>query len=82
MDKRKGGQVENDIWLVLSESEGKEGVGFVHSCGQEIIAITRAHPIWDGPFPCSGSGRCHYEQVPYCPECEEEPSSSGTPIRC
>jgi len=37
--------------------------------------------IWDGPFPMSGSGRCHYESVPYCPKCEEKPNIHGSPIR-
>lgn len=50
-------------------------------CGEEILDAEVAHPIWDGPFPCSGSGRCHYEAVPYCPKCETKPSFNGTPIR-
>ena len=41
-----------------------------------------AHPIWDGPFPMSGSGRCDYEEVPYCPKCEKKPDFHGTPIEC
>lgn len=52
------------------------------SCGSEIIAGKVAHPIWDGPFPLSGSGKCHYEEVPYCPKCEKEPNPSGSPIQC
>lgn len=80
-EKRQGGQVaQNGEWLVITESTGEEGVGFTHSCGETIISVTRAHPIWDGPFRASGSGRCHYEGVPYCPRCEEEPSESGTPV--
>jgi hypothetical protein len=52
------------------------------TCDSEIISGRVAHPIWDGPFPMSGSGRCHYEEVPYCPKCEKEPNFSGRPIRC
>jgi hypothetical protein len=78
--KRQGGQVKDGNWLVLTESIGKPGVGYTHSCGTEILSKRVAHPIWDGPFPCSGSGQCEYETVPYCPKCEEEPSSSGAPI--
>ena len=82
--KRQSGQItEKDgkkVWLVLSESEGKPGVGFRHKCGTEIMAAKVAHPIWDGPFPCSGSGQCHYETVPYCPECETAPNFNGAPI--
>ena len=50
-------------------------------CDSEIQAGRVAHPIWDGPFPMSGSGRCHYEEVPYCPKCEKEPNFDGTPIQ-
>jgi len=82
-EKRQGGQItEKDgkkIWLVLSESTGKEGKGYKHKCGTEILGASVAHPIWDGPFPCSGSGRCHYETVPYCPKCEIQPSFHGFP---
>ncbi len=49
-------------------------------CGEEIRAVTVAHPIWDGPFATSGSGRCHQETVPYCPLCEEQPSTRGEPV--
>ncbi|MEA3329988.1 MAG: hypothetical protein U9Q06_04565 [Nanoarchaeota archaeon] len=51
-------------------------------CGSEIQAGRVAHPIWDGPFPMSGSGKCHYKQVPYCPKCEKEPNFHGSPIQC
>jgi len=50
-------------------------------CGTAIVNVRVAHPIWDGPFPMSGSGKCEYEQVPYCPQCEEKPSFHGAPIR-
>ena len=85
-EKRQGGQTttrpsdSEKIWLVLAESEGKDGVGFKHKCGTEIMGARVAHPIWDGPFPMSGSGRCHYETVPYCPNCETEPNFHGSPI--
>jgi len=49
-------------------------------CGSEIMAGKVAHSIWDGPFSMSGSGKCHYEDVPYCPKCEEKPNFNGTPI--
>jgi len=49
-------------------------------CGSEIVAAQVAHPIWDGPFPMSGSGQCHYESVPYCTKCEEKPNFHGSPI--
>ncbi len=48
------------------------------SCDSEIQAAEVAHPVHDGPFPLSGSGRCRYEQVPYCPKCEEIPKYHGS----
>lgn len=48
------------------------------SCDSEILASQVAHPIHDGPFPLSGSGRCEYEQVPYCPKCEEKSDFHGS----
>ncbi len=87
MEKRQAGQIIDDvkregkkIWLVLSESTGEEGVGFKHKCGAEIQGKRVTHPIWDGPFPLSGSGRVHTETIPFCPQCELEPNSSGAPI--
>jgi len=49
-------------------------------CGAKAVTETVAHPIWDGPFPMSGGGSCHYEGIPYCPNCDERPSSHGSPI--
>jgi len=73
-DKRLSGQIIADkkrtghkIWLVLSESTGKEGAKVTH-------------PIHDGPFPLSGYGRVHTETVPFCPKCETTPNTSGAPI--
>lgn len=84
-DKRQSGQITTDndgkkIWLVLFESTGKEGVGFKHKCGENIQGKTVTHPIWDGPFACSGSGEVRTETVPFCLKCETEPNSSGAPI--
>lgn len=84
MEKRQGGQITEKggkkIWLVLAESKGKEGVGFKHKCGTEIMGASVHHPIWDGPFACSGGGEVRVEIVPYCPACEIEPDSRGAPI--
>jgi hypothetical protein len=49
-------------------------------CGTAVLKIRVAHPIWDGPFPTSGSGKCRYEEVFYCPSCEREPNPSGAPV--
>lgn len=43
------------------------------TCGSEIKAVIRYAPVWDGPFPCSGSGEVETHQEPYCPTCEVKP---------
>lgn len=50
------------------------------TCGEEVMSGRVAHPIWDGPIPMSGGGECKYEEVPYCPKCEEEPNFHGSGI--
>jgi hypothetical protein len=47
-------------------------------CGSDILVASVAHSIHDGPFPLSGSGKCEYEQVPYCPKCEKKPDFHGS----
>lgn len=68
----------------LNEGGGKYincGDDFVcRDCGSDIMGARVAHPIHDGPFPLSGSGRCEYETVPYCPECDDKPNFHGSPI--
>ncbi len=78
--KRKSGQLKDGKYLVLTESEGKQGVGFTHSCGTEIMGAKVAHPVWDGPFPMSGSGQVKYTTVPYCTKCETTPDFHGMPV--
>ncbi|HRY52252.1 MAG TPA: hypothetical protein P5089_00155 [Candidatus Portnoybacteria bacterium] len=50
---------------------------FLCGCGTEVLAAQILHPIHDGPFPLSGSGRVRTEMAPFCPKCETKPSSSG-----
>jgi len=40
-----------------------------------------AHLIHDSLFPLSGSGKCNYEYVPYCPNCENKPSFHRAPVK-
>ena len=47
-------------------------------CNGDILVAEVSHPVHDGPFALSGSGRCEQEYVPYCPQCEEEPNSNGS----
>jgi len=79
-EKREGGQVKDEMWLVLTESVRAEGGGLVHrSCGTKILGKIVNRPVWDGPG-CSGGGDVKSFTVPYCPNCETEPNSNGTPI--
>lgn len=55
----------------------KKNAVYTCQCGAEVLAAEVFHPIHDGPFPLSGSGRVKKEIVPFCPKCEEKPSSSG-----
>lgn len=48
------------------------------NCDSDILVASVAHSIHDGPFPLSGSGKCEYEQVPYCPKCEKKPDFHGS----
>ncbi len=71
-DKRAPGNLENYV---------RDGDGYkCKDCGATIMGAQVAHPVHDGIFPGSGSGECRYETVPYCPNCEQEPSFHGAPI--
>ncbi len=65
--------------IVNEDDKGKQAYECAQ-CESKILATSIAHPIWDGPFPCSGSGQVHNEQVPYCPKCESVPNHTGIPI--
>lgn len=52
-----------------------------NACGATIMAVRVAHPIWDGPFLCSGSGEVESEEVGYCPNCDKKPGFQGAPIQ-
>jgi len=67
----------SQIYKVV-KSNGKTEELQCNTCGSEIMGATVAHPIHDGPFPLSGSGQCHYEEVPYCPKCEQKPNYHGS----
>ncbi len=66
--------------LVKEDNKGTQNYE-CNGCGSEILGVTVAHSIHDGPFPNSGSGKCQYERVPYCPKCEEEPKFHGSAIK-
>lgn len=75
--RRAGGSV---IYKIVKEDEKGNQNYVCADCGSEIMGERVAHPIWDGPSRCSGSGQCHYENVPYCPKCEQKPNFHGIPI--
>jgi hypothetical protein len=49
-------------------------------CSGPIMGARVAHPVWIEGMGCAGTGECRYEQVPYCPNCEEKPNFHGTPV--
>jgi len=49
-------------------------------CNETILAVRIVRPIWNGPFSLSGSRRCSYETVLYCPKCDRKPNFHGSPI--
>ena len=68
-------QTYNDgVYKYVPSTDGWE----CNKCGTEIQGRTVTHPVHDGPFPLSGSGRVKTTIVPYCPECEQVPSSQGS----
>ena len=75
--RRKGGSV---IYRAISEENPKDIPYECVGCDGSIRAAIVAHSIHDGPFRGSGFGNVSYENVPYCPNCEERPSYSGSPI--
>lgn len=75
--EKDGIEYHRRIGSKIIYKKNKEGFECL-DCGSEILATKVAHPIHDGPFPLSGSGKCEYEQVPYCPKCEKEPNSHGS----
>ena len=75
--RRVGGSVAYK--MIKEDEKGKQDYACAN-CGSEIMGAKVAHPIWDSPIPCAGSGKCHYESVPYCPKCEQEPNFHGSPI--
>ena len=75
------GRGRSVAYKIKAENAKGEQTYECSQCGGEISGATVAHPIWDGPFPMSGSGKCHYETVPYCPKCEKQPDFHGNPIQ-
>jgi len=76
--KRPAGQLAKDgRWLVLAESTGKQGVGFTHECGTQISGKSVTSTVRDGFLPLSGGGDVETKQIPYCPNCEQEPPSAA-----
>ena len=50
------------------------------SCGSVIMSKSVAHTVRDGLFPCSGGGEVRHSEVPFCPQCDKEPPSTGMPV--
>lgn len=65
---------------VIDSSDGQSFTLRCKKCGGNIMAARVAHPVWIKGMGCAGTGECRYEEVPYCPRCEEKPNFHGTPI--
>ena len=72
-EKREAGNMDNYI---------KDGKGYkCKGCDAVIMSARVAHPIYLREMPPRhGFGRCAYEQVPYCPNCDEKPNFDGEPV--
>ena len=75
--RRKG---NSNIYKIISEDDQGKFFAECSECESKIISETIAHSIHDGPFPLSGSGKCRYEKIPYCSNCEEKPHYHGNSI--
>jgi hypothetical protein len=65
---------------VLEECEVQPDGSARHKCGTTLLVTPVYHPVWDGLFPCSGTGEVRVEQVPYCPSCQTKPGTYGAPV--
>jgi len=86
-DQEMEAQIRASQELIKEKYFQREGGTYQNSwqfncreCGGIVLVATIFHPVWDGPFLMSGSGKCFREFVPYCPKCEEKPSERGCPI--
>jgi len=57
------------VYRVVKEENGIQEY-VCNNCNSEIEGAEVRHPVWDGLFSCSGSGRTISGIVPYCPICE------------
>lgn len=48
-------------------------------CGADVLEAIVAHPVWIRGF-CGGGGKCEYDTVLYCPNCEKKPNFHGAPV--
>ena len=71
-EKRAPGNMDNYV---------KDGKGYkCKDCGGTILGAEVAHPVHLREMPGAGSGECQYETLPYCPNCEKQPSFHGAPV--
>ena len=69
-----------DVYEVIKESEPQADGSWKHKCGTTLMSVRVSHSVWDGLFPCSGTGEVRWETVPYCPSCQTRPSTYGNPV--
>jgi len=66
---------EGKIFVQSKTGPINERIPYCYACGTEAKVVERTVPIWDGPFPCSGSGRVESYFAFYCSTCDPQPSS-------
>ncbi len=81
LQKRTPGLLSIDnTWSVITESQKVEQdgllTGYKHSCGADILGTEILVSFRDDDsIPMVGGGQARQEVVPYCPNCELEPSN-------
>lgn len=77
--KRAPGNEAN--WVKVDDLVGSGAYKWVcKTCNANILGAKVAHPIHVGGTG-AGFGECKYEEVGYCPNCEQKPDFHGTPIQ-
>lgn len=66
----------NGSKIVVQRKSGEKNLRFPYcfGCESKVGVLLAVAPIYDGPFPGSGSGRVDSVYTFYCKKCDGEPS--------
>ena len=61
--------------IVVQRKNGETNLRlpYCYGCESTVNVLRSVVPVWDGPFPCSGSGRTESKYTFYCKKCDGEP---------